>query len=132
MIAVSVVAIGVLGVLATQVPLSRAKERPCGTTLRIDLGKADGLRAHANDVALTRLDGTLSPAEAERRAGQLWAQASEEEERCKDRQLVALLGLGAGGAAVISAVSLSTYHLGRRRGRIDEMRRTADGGRVTV
>lgn len=79
-----------------QLELSRAKEQPCGTPLRIDLRAPTLLRDKAADLEGSD-DATVSYDEATRLAEPLRAEAASLERRCKSRQRLALLGLGAGG-----------------------------------
>ena len=115
LIVASVAAVGVLGLVATQLELSGAKDHPCGTALRIDLRAPTLLYDRASDLEGSS-DGTMSYEEATRLAEPLRAEAASLEDRCKGRQRLALLGLGAGGAVAASAVAWSTYQLGRRAG----------------
>src|SRR5688572_290638 len=112
-IALAVVVAGGLGVAGTQVELSRAKEHPCGTPLRIDLREANRLIEASIDA---RDPATVAPTEESRRLERMGIEAGD---RCKDRQRLALLGLAIGGALAAAAVAVSTYQLGRRAGRRD-------------
>ena len=120
-IALIVAAVGLvaaLGLVATQLELSGAKDMPCGTALRIDLRAPTQLRVRATDLqASDDLDPDTGPTADELRAEELLAEADELDDRCKDRQRLALLGLGAGGALAVAAIALASYRLGRRAGR---------------
>ncbi|HEX7134838.1 MAG TPA: hypothetical protein VF228_19850 [Iamia sp.] len=116
LIVASVAAVGALGLVATQLELSGAKDLPCGTALRIDLRGPTQLRVRATD-----LQGASDDPDALHDSGltaeELLAEADEMDDRCKDRQRLALLGLGAGGALAVAAIALASYRLGRRAGR---------------
>jgi len=113
LIVASVAAVVAMGLVATQLQLSGDKDQPCGTALRIDLRGPTLLRDHANDLEAANGDPS---AETERSVALYRAEAGALEDRCKDRQRLALLGLGAGGVAAASAAAWSTYQLGRRAG----------------
>lgn len=120
LIVAAVAAIGALGLVATELQLSRDKENPCGTALRIDLRAPTQLRLRAMDLqANDDLDPTTGPTPDELLAEEILGEADELDDRCKDRQRLALLGLGAGGAAAVAAIALATYRLGRRAGSLD-------------
>lgn len=109
-IVAAVVAVAVLGVLATQLQLSRAKEEPCGTALRIDLRAPTILRDEAADLEAS-VGGALPPDLVAQVAADR-ARADELEDRCKGRQRWALLGLGLGGVVAAAAVAGASYRLG--------------------
>ena len=117
LIVAAVAAIGALGLVATEVQLSRDEENPCGTALRIDLRAPTQMRLRAMDLqANDDLDPATGPTPDELLAEEVLADADELDDRCKDRQRLALLGLGAGGSVAVAAIALATYRLGRRAG----------------
>lgn len=118
LIVASLAVFGAIGVVAIQLELSGAKEHPCGTALRIDRRAPTTLRLRAQELqsANDDLDPATAPTDGELLAEALLAEADELDDRCKGRQRLALLGLGAGGAIAVAAIALSTYRLGHRAG----------------